>query len=83
MLIMGLGRLSHRIDPKFHSSKLDLTMARVVMGGMNLMVGMVAMAAAYPSYLVEQADYMQCYVEVSPQVQKPTRPHYIILFGYC
>ena len=42
-------------------------MVRVVMG-MNLMVGMVAMSAAYPRYLVEQSAYRQCYVEVSPGV---------------
>ena len=40
-------------------------MVRVVMG-MNLMVGMVAMSAAYPSYLVTFPAYRQCYVEVSP-----------------
>ena len=32
---------------------------------MILMVGMVGMAAAYPSYLVTQTAYQQCYVNVS------------------
>ena len=32
---------------------------------MIFMVGMVGMAAAYPSYLVTQTAYQQCYVNVS------------------